>query len=238
MKIMTFNVQNTYKKPSPEKISGIIQIISEEKPDIIGMQELTPYLKQQLQKELKEYTFYGRPRFGGFPLVDEYNALIVKKNIAVIETNTYSLGRRPDKVRSRNLLSVFPRICTMIVCVIDGQKVKVVNTHLDHVFTRTKSYQLAVLYELLKDNNYPLVIMGDFNMYPGNDNLKDFIKEMQLKDIGHDLGKTCILSQSDRPIDHILIDERLKHKNLTKKNIAISDHYPVVCDISLKKEKL
>lgn len=234
MKIMSFNVQNNYKRPTDEKINGILDIINRESPDIIGMQELTPYLKEKLRRELTGYMFYGRPRLGGFPIADEYNTLIVKKYISVVETNTYSLGRRPDKVRSKNVLSAFPRICTSVVCVIDSRKIKIVNTHLDHVFDRSKSYQLAVLYELLKDNEYPLLLMGDFNMYPGNESLKEFVKMLDLTDSGHNLGKTCKESKSDRPIDHILIGNSIEVTNIRKIENDVSDHFPLVCEISLK----
>lgn len=235
MKVMSFNVQNTYKKPSDKKINEIIELINEEEPDIIGLQELTPYMKTKIEKQLKGYVFFGRPRLDGIPFADEYNTLVIKRNIQVTEVNTYSLSRRPNKVRSKNFLSAFPRICTTVVCIIDGKKVKVANTHLDHLFDRGKNYQLSVIYEIFRKNDYPLLIMGDFNMGSGNKNLKEFADKMNLQDTCHDLGKTCVQSASESPIDHIFADNCITVKNAKKIDITISDHFPIVCEIEIKK---
>lgn len=235
MKIMSFNIQNDMKKASTNKIEAIVELIKTQEPDVIGMQELTFFVKTELQKKLPEYNFYGRSRYGINTFFDEYNCILTKRNIEVIETSTFSLGKKPYKVRSKNLLSFFPRICTTIVCVLDRRKIKIANTHLDHGFDRTKEYQLSVLYEVLKNTDYPLLLMGDFNMYPGNDNFKSFKVQMGLVDIAEDLGRTCKLSEGDRPIDHILINNQFSFSKVDKLRNDISDHFPIVCDIELKK---
>ena len=236
MKIMTFNIQNDIKKIPEGKVDAILDLIRSEDPDIIGMQELNNQVKKILQKELTEYSCYGRSRFGINFVLDEYNPIFIKRSIPVQETTTYSLGRNPNKVRSKNLLSVFPRICTTIVCVYKNQRIKIANTHIDHGLDRTKEYQLSVLYELLKNNDYPLLLMGDFNMTSGNDNFKSFIKQMNMTDVCNDMGRTCKLSDADKAIDHILVDDRLITKNVKRiDDFDYSDHHPIVCDMDIKK---
>ena len=234
MKVMIFNVQNDMKKASSDKINAILEIIKNENPDVVGFQELTYDLKKNLEKELKEYHFYGRSRYGFNTFFDEYNSLMVKRKLEVIEMSTYSLGKNPHKIRSKKLGSFFPRICTTIVCVYNNKRVKIVNTHLDKG-DRNKEYQLAVLSEILKNNNYPLIVMGDFNMCSLDKVLTSFTNKINLLDICEHLGKTCVETEEDKPIDHIFLDYNLEYKNLKKvDNLNVSNHFPIVCDIELK----
>lgn len=235
MRVVSFNIQNDMKKASNEKIDAIAEFIKKHEPDVIGIQELTFFVKQKLQEKLPEYNFYGRSRYGFNTFFDEYNCLLVKRCVEVIETSTFSLSKTPYKVRSKNFLSVFPRICTTIVCVLDKQKIKIANTHLDHGFDKAKEYQISVLYEVLKNNDYPLILLGDFNMYPGNDNLKTFKERMNLVDVCENFGKTCKKSESDKPVDHILIGPTFEFTGAKKIVDDISDHYPVMCDVEFKK---
>lgn len=236
MKIMTFNIQNDMKKIPEGKTEALIELIRKENPDVIGLQELNNQMKKVLQKELTEYSFYGRSRFGVNFILDEYNSILIKRNIPVEETTTYSLGRNPNKVRSKNLLSIFPRICTTIVCVYKNQRIKIANTHIDHGLDRTKEYQLSVLYEVLKSNDYPLLLMGDFNMTSSNDNFQSFIKQSNLSDMCSNIGRTCKLSETDKAIDHILSDDRLKIDNVRKiDDFEYSDHFPIICEMDIKK---
>lgn len=233
MKLMSFNVQNEMKKTKDEKVKKIVELIKKENPDIIGLQELTYNLKKQLEKELKEYHFFGRSRFCLNNFLDEYNSILVKRNIEVLEVNTYSLGREPDKVRSKNILSIFPRICTSIVCILNNKKIKVMNTHLDNFHVKTKKYQLSVIEKILKNNTYPIVIMGDFNMYSSTEHLKDFAKNMNLIDVFKNEGRTRNESPKNKPIDHIFVEKQFKYTNNKIIDSDISDHYPIVCEIEI-----
>lgn len=232
MKIMTFNVKNDMKKVTDEKVREIIEFLQKENPDVIGFQELTFSLKEKLAKELKDYTFYGRSRYGINTFFDEYNSLLVKKNIEIIETATYSLGKNPYKVASAKLGSI-ARICTMVTCIYNKKKIKIVNTHLENKKSNIKIFQLEVLYELLKNNNYPLILIGDFNMISENKNLISFIKKMNLIDTCKNEGKTRDETEANSPIDHILIDSSLKvYKAKKISDISVSDHYPLICEIN------
>jgi len=231
---MSFNVKNEMKKLKEEKIQKIVELIKKEDPDIIGLQELTYNLKKKLEKELKTYHFFGRSRFCLNTFFDEYNSILVKRNVEVFEVNTYSLGRRPDKVRSKNILSVFPRICTSIVCVLNDKKIKVMNTHLDNFHAKTKKYQLSVIKKILKNNTYPFIIMGDFNMYSSTAHLKDFARSMNLTDIFANEGRTRNESPKDKPIDHIFIGKEFIYSNNRIIDSDISDHYPIACEIEIK----
>jgi len=71
--------------------------------------------------------------------------------------------------------------------------------------------------------------MGDFNMTSGNDSFQSFIKQINMNDACSDIGRTCKLSESDKAIDHILVDDRLIIKNVRKiDDFDYSDHHPIV----------
>lgn len=230
MKIMTFNVQNKIKKE--EEILEIVKLIKDEEPDIVGFQELTYNLKEKLSLHLKEYNFYGRSRLTLNTFFDEYNSLLIKKKLEIIETSTYSLGRNPYKIGSAKI-GTLPRICTMALCVYNKKRIKIVNTHLENKNQKVKKYQLDVLGELLKNNSYPLILIGDFNMTSQNQMFLEFLKKMNLKDVTSSIGKTRLETEKDSPIDHVLISNELKVQDVKKmSDIFISDHFPVISIIN------
>ena len=63
LKVMTFNIKNTYKKEINGKIvSGrikeIFKIIEKENPDILGLQEVTEEVKKNNRKYFFKLLFY------------------------------------------------------------------------------------------------------------------------------------------------------------------------------------
>ena len=236
LKVMTFNIKNTYQNEIRDgvfsaRIEKIIKIIQKENPDILGLQEVTNEVKKIFDKIFVNYHIIGRSRYEKNIRRNEYNLLLIKKEIPVITYTTYSLGLNINKIRSKQLLSMFPRICTYAKINYQGTYINVYNTHLDHFFNKTKEKQLKILENIVSKDDEPVIIMGDFNMSRGNEIFKQFYKPYL-----NVATKIKIPTFGKYYLDHILLSGHFsliksyvhKHENYP------SDHYPVIAEIDFK----
>lgn len=235
MKIMSFNIKNDTRifNNSNIRLNGFINILINEQPDIICLQELNYKIKSRLEKILKKnnikYNFYGNSRFRNNKRLDEYNSILVKSNINVIKSMTYSLSTTPLEPLTRFDGDNYPRIITFI----ELDKYNIYNTHLEHKNYNNKLLQLDCISKII-NNNKPNIIIGDFNLDVKY--LKDFCNYNNLINTTSVIDYTYNFNNIKRHLDHILVDKNIKYKNAKKhdiqyKNILISDHYPISIEI-------
>lgn len=236
MKIMTFNLKDDgFKIISnwKKRLYGFVELINKEKPDIIGTQEMTYKAKRLLEQLLNNnnlsYNFYGESRKRTNKIFDEYNCILVKKNIKVISTFTYSLSATPLIPKTKFKNDLFPRILTYI----ETDKFYLYNTHLTNKVDKNKLMQLDVITKLLKKDK-PIIITGDFNL--GINRIKNFCERNNLIDTTKNIKKTFKDKNRTFHLDHILVNKNtkytkaIKHKN---KDIHLSDHYPISVEIKI-----
>ncbi len=257
MKIMTFNLQNDYsiitKKSSfSQRMPSIIKIINDNDPDIIGVQEMTSLMKKTLTRKLNKYHFVGKSRYSKNITTNEHNDILIKKNIDIIENRTFWLSESPQHSGSRFKLSIFPRICTCSLISINGQKLRIYNTHLDHLFKSTRNNQLTKLTKIMKMHNQeiPAILMGDFNatissssiekFESNNSNLISIYKKLEPSFTHHNKNGESYFSKE--PIDYIYVSYKLKQskpKIIKDKPFEVypSDHYPLIVDIEFINSK-
>jgi len=233
MKIMTFNMRNDGIIPFSkwkERLYGFVKLIEKENPDIIGTQEMTYKSKKLLEPLIKEkYNIYGKSRKRTNTIYDEYNCILIKKDIKVLNSFTYSLSETPQIPKTKFKGDPFPRIMTFI----ETNDFYIYNTHLTAKISKNKLLQLKCITNLLKKDK-PVIIMGDFNLEIKK--LEKFTKENNLINTTKDIGKTYSTKKELFHLDHILISKFLKYENTIKHNykyngIYISDHYPITVEI-------
>lgn len=123
----------------------------------------------------------------------------------------------------------------------------VINVHLDHVLTSTRTQQSQILIEQINQINHennPIILMGDFNETPCEEMHNRICKKLKLHDLwllnqlpeetSHHGFKGHLASGSR--IDWILCSENLTSSKiyLEKKQfsgIYLSDHYPLVATL-------
>lgn len=236
MNIISINLRNDgislFKRSNwKERLLSVIELIKEENPDIIGTQEMTYKAKKKLEELLIQnhlnYKFYGESRLRNNTIYDEYNCILIKENIKVLNTKTYSLSNTPLIPKSKFKYDFFPRIITFI----ETKDFYIYNTHLTNQTTKNKILQLECISKLIKANTKkPIIIMGDFNM--GYTKLKNFCEENNLIDITKAVGKTYSTKKEIYHLDHILISKNINYQEEKKyinkyRGIYLSDHYPV-----------
>ena len=230
--ISTFNIQNDIKNYSSEKCSEIIKYLTKNKIDILNLQEVFSSLDKDLSKSITsiKYSMFGKYRFflkRIFNRINEKTPIITKYN--VISYKNYNLPFLPSTLK---------RVMTKIEVEIDNKIVSIYNTHLDYMLDITKKRQLNKILKIIKKDNNPVILTGDFNLKNNNVIFNNFVKEMKEIGINHIdvLDNTWKPSKYHRAIDHIFISDsfKLKSKKIIK-NIDISDHYPILIKIDFNK---
>lgn len=250
MKVMSFNIKNDTiftigKKRWPFRYAAINEIIKQEDPDIIGMQEVTDKMLADL--DLNNYAYVGSSRNRFFDLANEKNIILYKKaDFKVLNSKTIWLSSAPEKLGSRTFGSIYPRICTFLSLQDKNYQVyNIYNTHLDHLFGFVRHAQINHLLHFINRNNkIPIVVMGDFNTTIRSKYIQQLINELNLNNcyqfcdhlFSTHIGLFSNFNKNLLPIDYIFtskdltINKTIILDNKTNDNYA-SDHLPIICNI-------
>ena len=264
IKVMSFNVKRnlfSFGRHSWDKRAALVaEVIRNNRPDILGTQELTEVTLSDLQRLLPEYAFVGEGRGGGSR--GEYSAIFYRKDrFTLLSQDTFWLSKTPQ-IPSRSWLAFFPRICTWCeLCPNDApeKNIRVYNTHLDHVSYFARVNGLRLIFRRILERYHqapgPVVFMGDFNATPHSMTLRKWnVGELREEVVLHDSYHVLLQSParqapgrsyhgfrgrvSGDPIDYIYTSG-----DVTLRGVALertrgtdtypSDHYPVVAEMEL-----
>ncbi len=225
LKISTFNIQNNFSSYDSSKAEKIIDYLTRNKIDILGLQEVFSKCSYDLEKELRlqGYAFLGRYRFFLHFLLKKFNEKVpVITNKKVISYDTYQLPFLPAPLK---------RVVTKVVISYKDKLISIYNTHLDFMMDNVKKRELKKLIKLIEEDDNLIILMGDFNLKTNNGVFKEFIKILDDKNICRvDIReKTLKNSKSKMAIDHIFLSSEfnvLKYEVI--KSIDTSDHYPIL----------
>jgi len=173
-KLLTFNIR--YDNPHDKKDNWqhrkekVIQLISHYQPVIFGIQEGLANQVNYINEALEEYQYIGVGRDDG-KTKGEYCAIFFdRKKYRVLQSSTFWLSETPDKI-SVGWDADIQRICTygLFEHVITKNKIWVFNTHFDHIGKIAQEHSAKLLSDTIQKinkNNWPVVLMGDFNVTP------------------------------------------------------------------------
>lgn len=225
----------------------LVNIYKSYGPDLLGTQEGRKAQIKELDDKLPDLVLLDSHR--KWIDVRMYPCLYVNpKTIEVHRSGDIWLSETPDVAGSISFGSTFPRLCTWAEVTVknSGMKLMVVNTHLDHILSATRSSQIEVLInEVKKINQYPLIIMGDFNESPLTAIKKKLMSAFDLKDpweekkypeeTSHHAFAGDKAGEGYR-IDWILIPKKfectdLKLEKKSSDGVYPSDHYPLLATV-------
>ena len=147
----------------------------------------------------------------------------------MLQNKTYSLSSNIHKIGKRSFLSLLPRIVTIITIQKENQKYTIINTHLDHLTNLAKKIQLKYLKKIINQNNqYPIILTGDFNLNTEDPLFQNFVKYMKhynckLVPIKEDTFKSTKNNHYHTP-DHIFIPKNFTIQKINIQNNSFSDH--------------
>lgn len=234
--------------------------IQESGATIVGVQEVLPKMRRDIETLLKNYSIVGCGRYEGRKSAnDEHSDILIDNTNADIDFyKTFWLSKRPEKSGSRGLLAMFPRICTMAEVFVKplGCRIRVFNTHFDHIsgFARTLGVRIILdyMHQFQMKDPLPIILMGDLNAKPDSYPIKilrhnlHFYPNIHLTDVyeamGEDMHQNSYhhfsgkVKKGKEPIDYIFVSddfEVVRSEFLTKNNGGQypSDHFPVMATL-------
>ncbi len=248
IKVISYNIR--YNNPNDKvniwsnRKSTVIEFISNENADFVGMQEVLSSQLIDLMNLLPRYNYIGVGRDDG-KMRGEYSPILFNNNkYEVLESDTFWLSETPNEI-SVGWDASMERICTygLFKNLNSNKKIWIFNTHFDHVGTlaREKSVELIIdKINKLNEMNYPVLLTGDFNLEDENKSIKKLQNEFidSKKDIlksNHFYGTYNGFNnvKSNKRIDYVFFKNLIlinsKHVYIkTKAENWASDHHPVV----------
>ena len=245
IKVMSFNVlvsQNDNVNNWGQRKVAALNMLNEEKPTILGLQEATLPQVNYLAENLPQYGWVGIGREDGLNSGEFMAIFYLKDEVELLDSGTFWLSETPDEV-SKGWDGQCRRTCTWTILKMKstGEKFAYFNTHLDHRGKQAKAEGMKLLAAKVKElvpEDMTVFMTGDFNTRPENEILEP------LREVLTD-SRVAAPETDNRPtsngwkkeggsiIDYVLFRgaQPLTYKVLRDKNYGaefISDHYPVV----------
>jgi endonuclease/exonuclease/phosphatase family metal-dependent hydrolase len=251
---MTYNIRMETEHDGPDqwkfRKEALVQKVMEVHPDFLGIQE---GLKQQLyymDENLEEYQFIGVGRDDGLE-AGEFSALFYNaQKWKPVYERTFWLSQTPEKV-SMGWDAVCNRVCTFgVFHNFQGDTLAVFNTHFDHIGIQARRESIRLILDSIQtySDDYPALLMGDFNFTPTDSNYQLIVTEMNdSREIAETVTEPhpgtfngFVLDEDyDRRIDYIFTNkEGVEIVNYAspdwRTNLRhVSDHYPVIIQFKI-----
>ena len=253
MKIVTFNIRCALRGDGINsfyhRAGSVLQKIAQEKPDVIGFQEVRPEIFEFLTKYLVDYTVVGCGR--GADYEDEHNPVAFRKDkFEMIGLETEWLSPTPFIPGSRyEEQSSCPRIVTRVTLRRFGcaRPFDVFNTHLDHVSELARVLGAQAVCKIMAARkekwNFPMMLMGDMNDYPSSGPIRTFLEDKVLCLTEHTDGMGTTWhgygKAHNERIDYIMSNGFVQHGNVEAwtdetDGIYLSDHYPLAVELDVE----
>ena len=174
-KVCSFNLRVDVKVDGengfPYRKERILKKIMEEKPDLIGFQEVTVSMRAWLEESLTGYVVVGLGREAG----DKGESMTIafrQDKFALYHLEHQWLSLTPQVPGSSYELdqSPYPRMfsAARLCCKADGTEFIFINTHLDHVGQTARVLGAIQLLQYVSVQTLPVILTGDFNAAPDN----------------------------------------------------------------------
>ncbi len=253
VRVMSFNIRySTAKDGSNSWVTrrdATPAMILDIHPDVFGLQEALQDQVDYILQHCPDYKMVGVGRDDGKREGEQMSVFYDTRRINLIEWGTYWLSETPD-VPSFGWDAACRRTATwtLLEQKSSGRRFYFVNTHLDHKGEVARKEGLALVYKNIQKMNpdgVPMVLLGDFNVLPDDECLKDvsvLMKDARQHSAEADqrgsFNAFGLLGPDQlKKIDYIFYNgfsSSLRFKVVTESYAGrpyISDHYPVYSDL-------
>ncbi len=235
VRVMSYNIQHGRGMDGEVDVERIAEVINEEAPDIVALQEVDQGVERSgridIPEKLAELT--------GMEAFFERNIEFQGGNYGNAVLSRYPI-RQQTNTHLRMLREGEQRGVIHMVLDVKGRDVLFMNTHID--YRRDDSERLKNIRqfrEIIETyGDLPVIFCGDFNDFPGSrthEKLKeDFVDTWEA--VGEGDGFTFRADAPDRRIDYIFLsrDGSLTPERAWIPDTQASDHLPLVADIRLR----
>lgn len=253
LKVMSYNIRYATAKDGPYswplRREAAAAMVLDQQPAVFGVQEALQAQLEYLEEACPAYRSIGVGREDGVHGGEHMSIFYDTTCLDLVQWGTYWLSETPD-VPSKGWDAACKRTATWALLKDrrNGKEFFFVNTHLDHVGeeARRKGLELVVKrIGSMNPGNSPMILCGDFNVYPDDPCLKDLracmldARETATATDGaityHGWGK----ARKDGPIDYIFwngFSGCTSFSRVTQPYLGcpyVSDHYPVTAVFTL-----
>ena len=256
MKVMTYNVRydngSVLGKDSWSAVrkDRVVKLLREQKPDLMGMQEVLYNQLMDLTLVLTDYAYVGVGREDGEKKGEFAPVFYRKDRFELMKNGHFWYSETPD-VPSITWNAACIRICTWAKLK-DKQNDKifyVFNSHYDHESAIARKNSAELMLKKIDEisENYPVMATGDFNAVPSDGAIQYILKNGLLKDA---YGKTSKVSGCSNTfhnyegspgisrIDFIFVTSKISVDSYTTldgkiDNYYSSDHFPVSVEVEI-----
>jgi endonuclease/exonuclease/phosphatase family metal-dependent hydrolase len=153
------------------------------------------------------------------------NAIMAKYDMSNTKTHLLSKGTKRVVIE------------TTVHC---PQKVTLLLAHLA-LGKKTRAIQIEELTTLVNSISTPVILMGDFNTFQGEEEIQELLQKTHLTDKvslqKHSLGLTQPTWHPKRRLDYVLVSDTIDVMTYEVLNYPFSDHMPLLVEFNLKKNK-
>jgi endonuclease/exonuclease/phosphatase family metal-dependent hydrolase len=257
LRLMTFNVryendEDAGSRAWRQRVPGIVRMIREEAPDVIGIQEARHGQAADLWASLPDYEFIGQARDDG-KRDGEYAGIFFRRDrfeADAADQGTFWLSDSPHEPGSKTWGNEIPRTATWLRLTDRSSQraLYVFNTHWDHRHqgSREKAARLMVRrIRERKHNNEPVVLLGDFNAVENNPAVAHLVSQAGLVDTFQALhpqegNRRTLHFWTDTRVGRLKVDHILASQGAEVIHAAIrdgdepmvSDHFPVTARLA------
>jgi len=256
MNVISFNIR--YNTPNdgenawPYRTEMVTDLLKFHNADIFGLQEALHGQIQDVQKNMKDYDWFGVGRDDGKKAGEFSPVFYNKSKFKLLNHGTFWLSETPDKP-STGWDAALNRIVTwgIFESKETGEEFMVFNTHFDHRGNKARENSAILIRKKIEEMvpaGTPVILTGDFNLTPDQkpiillkeylDDSYDVTQEPPYGPVGTYNGFN-LDSDLNRRIDYIFVKgdlEVLKYAALSeiKDKRFPSDHLPVFAKIQFK----
>jgi endonuclease/exonuclease/phosphatase family metal-dependent hydrolase len=232
LRVMSYNIHVGVGMDKKLDLQRIANVIANEKPDLVGLQEVDRGVKRTEGKdEIAELASLTRMHYAFAHNLDyqggQYGVAILSRYpIQNIVHRKFANTRESER---RGMLQVEVNTGKRILTF--------VTTHLDYLYADGRLFEAEQLLGLLADVKGPLVVVGDFNDEPSGTTYR--LISGGFDDAWVSSKGAGLSYPADKPvkrIDYIFTrrGDRVRVKKAWIVNTLASDHLPVVADIELR----
>lgn len=198
-------------------------------PDIIGLVEVDAgsyrtERKNQAQELARELDFYHRTRI-------KYHRSGFGRKVPVLNLQANAVLAR-DKIVNSNF-HYFQSGFKSLAIEVELAELRFFLVHLA-LGIRARHRQLLELHDLIKKDDKPVIVAGDFNTLSGAWEMRMFLRATGLISANTRHTPTYPSWMPYRELDFICYDPAIKPKRFKIPRIRLSDHLPLIFDFELK----
>ncbi|MBR5703222.1 MAG: endonuclease/exonuclease/phosphatase family protein [Bacteroidales bacterium] len=260
LRVMTYNIRNSRAKDGENdwtaRREATPAMIYDLRPAVFGIQEAYEDQVQYILEQCPEYKCVGVGRDDGVKKGEQMSVFYDSTSIELLEWGTYWLSETPD-VPSYGWDAACRRTATWALFrqKSSDRKFYFVNTHLDHKGVTARKEGIALVYRRIQEMNkegLPMVLTGDFNVFPDDPCLKDISSLMKSARFNSEQADTIgsFNGFGEFNLDNLEIIDYIYYRGFpVSKSFKvvtgsyagkpyISDHYPVYSDLVFPELKI